>query len=501
MKRMSSLVICVIMALIASFTMVSAKEYTDVEAGKWYSEPINYVSENGLMMGTSDNRFSPGLDVTRAQMAQILWNLAKNPSVDGKTDFVDVNENKWYNDAIDWVSTVGVMSGYGDNKFGPDDVITREQTAKVLHKYTMYLDIPLEGVLNKYRDANKISSWAQESMAWVVDRGVISGTSSTTLDPRGKTTRAQMATILANYCKNVATEHEWPEYYETFKDFDVVPTPDDLSGYDRPSSWLNNPDLHKFVKLDNGTAVYKFLGSTDVFPGYDSITLYVYKGTDRAAAFDNKEYTPYEIHPGEELVLGFPYGAGTYSYEAYCAGIYFYHGGTFEVSEEDVEKSSLASLTMNNYIYPSMVQMTADSACKNSKTDKEKAQDIFYWFCGHTKYDEKRVDEISWGYIPAYNKIIEDGSAICKDFAGMYVAMCRSQGLKARVCIGWTYYKEDDSQRGYHAWSEVWWDGEWHTVDPTAAASLGTGFWDLDEWMFDYDTAFNRIYCVTDYMY
>ena len=170
MKKMSSMVICVILALLASFTLVSAKDFTDVEEGKWYSESIDYVSEHRLMMGTSDNRFSPGLDVTRAQMAQILWNLAKNPSVDGKTTYVDVNKSKWYNDAIDWVSTVGIMTGYGDNKFGPDDVITREQTAKVLHKYTMYLDIPLEGVLNKYKDANKISSWAQESMTWEIGR-------------------------------------------------------------------------------------------------------------------------------------------------------------------------------------------------------------------------------------------------------------------------------------------------------------------------------------------
>ena len=486
--------------LSVSLTVVSAKEFTDIKGDEWYAESVSYVADNKLMLGTSENRFSPLLKVSRAQMAQILWNLAGNPSVDGETDFVDVQKGKWYNNPIDWVSTVGVMTGYGKNTFGPDDSITREQLAKVLHTYTMYLDIPLAGILDKYVDKGSISSWALESMSWAVTEGLISGTSSKTLSPKSPADRGQLAKILKNYCENVASEHEWPAGNEYFKDYDVVPTPDDLSMYENEWEWLCNDDLYLINKTDEGYLQFKFLGSLDVFPNQDTATLYVELKTTDDEGNEKVISTPYAVYPGKEYIIGFPYGPGEYSWGVDCDWKTLCEGGTFEVTEEDYEKSMLASLTMCNYISPSMVQLEADRVSSKVTTDEEKAHAIFNWFCKNTRYDSNRHfdEEFNWGYVPAYNRIIEKGGAICKDFAGMYVAMCRSQGIKSRVCVGYLY--KGDEEIGYHALAEVFWDNEWHTVDPTIAASSGTGFSDLDNLLFYYEKVTSARLKV-DYMY
>lgn len=500
LKKLISVLFLLTLTIVLSVVSASAKDFTDVKGNEWYAESVSYVFDNKLMLGTSENRFSPLLKVTRAQMAQILWNLAGNPSVDGETDYVDVQKGKWYNNPIDWVSTVGVMTGYGNQTFGPDDSITREQLAKVLHNYTMYLDIPLAGILDKYTDAKKISSWAVESMSWAVSEGLISGTSGSTLNPRNPADRAQLAKILKNYCENVATEHEWPAGSEYFKDFEVVPTPEDLSIYENDWEWLCNDDLYLINKTDKGYVQFKFIGSLDVFPTQDTITLTMSLKTTDDEGNEVVYNTPYAMYPGKEYTLGFPYGPGEYSWRVDCDWKSLCDGGTVEVTEEDYEKSSLASLTMCNYISPSMVQLEADRVSSKVTTDEEKAHAIFDWFCKNTEYDATRHfdEEFNWGYVPAYNRIIEKGGAICKDFAGMYVAMCRSQGIKSRVCVGYLYKGAEEI--GYHALAEVFWGGEWHTVDPTIAASSGTGFSDLDNLLFYYDKV-TSARLKTDYMY
>lgn len=500
MKKILSLLFILVLSLIISITTSFAKEFTDVKEGEWYTDSISYVADNKLMLGTSENRFSPLLKVSRAQMAQILWNLAGNPSVDGETDYVDVQKGKWYNNPIDWVSTVGVMTGYGNNTFGPDDTITREQLAKVLHKYTMYLDIPMAGILDKYTDKGNISSWALEGMSWAASEGLITGTSSKTISPKSDADRAQLATIIKRYCENVATEHEWPAGNEYFKNYDIVSTPADLSIYENEWEWLCNDDLYLFDKTDEGYLKFKFIGNLDVFPSQDTATLYVALKTVDEDGNEVTLSTPYAVYPGKEYTIGFPYGPGEYSWGVDCDYKTICDGGTFEVSEEDYEKSMLASLTMCNYISPSMVQLEADRVSSAVTTDEEKAHAIFNWFCKNTKYDSNRHldDEFNWGYVPAYNRIIEKGGAICKDFAGMYTAMCRSQGIKSRVCVGYLY--KGDEEIGYHALSEVFWDGKWHTVDPTIAASSGTGFKDLDDRLFYYEKVTSARMKV-DYMY
>ena len=453
-----------------------AKEFSDVPENQWYSESINWVSDYGLMLGTSANIFNPDEDLTRSMFAQILYNMIGKPEVDGINDFIDVNHNKWYNDAIDWASENGIMSGYGNSKFGPDDVITREQMAKVLQEYTRVLPIPrVGGILDSYQDASKISAWARGGMEWAVANKLIYGTSKDTLSPTDSATRAQVATIIERYCKTIASEVEWPGGKDYF-DSQVSPKPDDVEEGDY--SYLLNPDLSCFKQTNNGYSVYKYLGdleNSDI--NEDSVTLYVkYNGGDKR--------TVYRVYPGRELSFGYTYGPGHYDIDARLwipyKGTQTVFSTSIEVSEEQYNKSMLASMTYYDYRTSSQLQTDARKACISStyveggaKTDEEKAKAIYMFMCHKLKYDFERIDEVEWGYTPAYDKIIEENEAICLDFAGVYAAMCRSEGIPARIVVGWV--NKGTENEGYHAWNEVYYNGEWHLVDPTRGISNSQG--------------------------
>ena len=176
--------------------------FTDVQAGVWYADAVKYVFEQGLMSGISAQQFGPDSTVTRGQVVTILWRLAGSPTVSGKT-FTDVSASVWYADAVAWASTNGVVSGYESGLFGPEDQVTREQLAAILYRYALISgkDAEKTADLSGYTDSVTISTWAPQALKWAVGSGLISGTGANTLSPRGTATRAQIAVILQNYCK------------------------------------------------------------------------------------------------------------------------------------------------------------------------------------------------------------------------------------------------------------------------------------------------------------
>ena len=176
--------------------------FTDVQAGVWYADAVKYVFEQGLMSGISAQQFGPDSTVTRGQVVTILWRLAGSPTVSGKT-FTDVSASVWYADAVAWASTNGVVSGYESGLFGPEDQVTREQLAAILYRYALISgkDTEKTADLSGYTDSVTISTWAPQALKWAVGSGLISGTGANTLSPRGTATRAQIAVILQNYCK------------------------------------------------------------------------------------------------------------------------------------------------------------------------------------------------------------------------------------------------------------------------------------------------------------
>lgn len=178
--------------------------FTDVPGGIWFREAVEYAYETGLMSGVTDTSFSPDLPTSRGMIVTILYRLAGSPAA-GTSGFTDVAAGQYYAKAVAWASANGVVNGYGDGRFGPDNPITREQMAVILRGYAQLQgrDVTARADLSGYRDAGQISAYARDAVAWASARGLINGTTTTTLTPGGTATRAQAAVILKGFCENV----------------------------------------------------------------------------------------------------------------------------------------------------------------------------------------------------------------------------------------------------------------------------------------------------------
>ena len=178
-----------------------ANPFTDVSEKDWFYGDVMFVYENGLMLGTSKTLFSPHGTATRGMMATILWRMEGSPAPKGKNSFTDVEAGKWYADAITWTAENGIFAGYGKDKFGPDDPITREQLAAIFYRYADYkgYDLTVKGNLDKFKDADKITDYAETAMGWAVGSGLVKGKSGNLLDPQGTATRAEIAAMLHRF--------------------------------------------------------------------------------------------------------------------------------------------------------------------------------------------------------------------------------------------------------------------------------------------------------------
>ena len=174
--------------------------FSDVSAGDWYYEAVRFVHERDLMNGYSDGRFGPNDPLSRAQLAQILFNKEGRPRVDYLLDFSDVADEAWYTEAIRWAASQGIVGGYGDGTFGPNDPITREQLAVMLWRYS-----GSPAATNKelhFNDESEISGFALEALRWAVESGILNGYGDGRLGPQGQATRAQVAQMLKNFIEN-----------------------------------------------------------------------------------------------------------------------------------------------------------------------------------------------------------------------------------------------------------------------------------------------------------
>ena len=179
--------------------------FEDVSPDDWFYEYVMYCYENGIMNGTTETTFEPNATLSRAMLATVLYRMAGQPPVTYDDVFSDVPDGLWYSVPIIWASKAGIVNGYGDGLFGPNDAITREQFATMMYRYAKYEEYDLSAAadLSGYTDAGEISDWAIEGMRWCVAKGLISGMTATTLAPRATATRAECATILTRFMINV----------------------------------------------------------------------------------------------------------------------------------------------------------------------------------------------------------------------------------------------------------------------------------------------------------
>ena len=180
--------------------------FPDVTEGDWFYDAVRYAYETGLMDGVGDSLFAPNSDTTRAQLVTILYRLEGEPEVSGTSGFTDVAADTWYTDAVAWAAANGIVNGVSETEFAPGKDITREQLATILFRYAEAkgYDVSARADLSAYPDADQIQSYAAESVAWAVAEGLIQGFEDNTLRPAGNATRAQIATILMRFCEGVA---------------------------------------------------------------------------------------------------------------------------------------------------------------------------------------------------------------------------------------------------------------------------------------------------------
>ena len=214
-KRFGALLLALILTLSLSVTAYAAVEdtgFSDVAADAWYADAVTYVRDNGLMSGTSDTTFTPGGTMTRGMLVTTLYRMAGSPSLENEDlgyPFADVPGDAWYAGGVCWARLAGVVGGYSEDQFGPDDPVTREQIAAILWRYA---GSPAAESGTDFADEGSISAYAAQAVDWARANGIVNGVEDNRFLPQSSATRAQVATILRNYLTmEEAGEPEDPE--------------------------------------------------------------------------------------------------------------------------------------------------------------------------------------------------------------------------------------------------------------------------------------------------
>ena len=188
--------------IIAALNPTPNVDFLDVSRVDWFYYDVRYVCENGLMNGTSRNRFSPYGTATRGMLVTILYRMENEPRCFGSAAFSDVKPGAYYEKAVVWASQNNIVSGYTDGTFRPDAPVTREQLASILYRYTLYRgqDVSAAGTTSftGYGDAQTVSNYALPAMRWACGTGILQGANGK-LNPSGLATRAQLAAMLHRY--------------------------------------------------------------------------------------------------------------------------------------------------------------------------------------------------------------------------------------------------------------------------------------------------------------
>lgn len=207
-KRAISFVLClcmVISLLPAPVLAANSHPFTDVKVTDWFNDSVQYVYDHGLMNGTSSTTFEPQRTTQRGMVVTILYRLEGSPTVTSACPFTDVPGGSNYEKAIIWAAANSIVNGYNSATFGPYDNITRQQMAAILYRYARMKGYrtSTSANLSEYTDAIQISDYARTAMAWANGEGLINGNNSRQLMPTGSATRAHAAAILMRFCENV----------------------------------------------------------------------------------------------------------------------------------------------------------------------------------------------------------------------------------------------------------------------------------------------------------
>ena len=182
--------------------------FRDVTESDWFYDDVRFANQNGLFNGVEKDLFAPEEPMTRGMLVTVLWRLDGETAPKTATTFTDVDVNAYYADAVAWAAESGVVNGIGGNKFDPEGNVTREQIAAILFRYASLkgVDTAARADLTAFPDAEKTSAYAHDALSWAVAAALVKGTkegSTIYLDPQGSATRAQVAAILSRYAQNI----------------------------------------------------------------------------------------------------------------------------------------------------------------------------------------------------------------------------------------------------------------------------------------------------------
>jgi hypothetical protein len=175
--------------------------YSDVDATLANHDAIDFVTEKGLMNGTGNGKFSPNSTLTRGMIVTILYRLEGSPAA-GISSFKDVPSGKYYTAAVSWAASKGIVSGYGNGKFGPDDNVTGQELVQIMCNYAKYSGyaVNISSDLTVFSDFESIALWAHSAVSWAVEAELVSATNGN-LGLAAPATRAEVAQMLMNYCE------------------------------------------------------------------------------------------------------------------------------------------------------------------------------------------------------------------------------------------------------------------------------------------------------------
>ena len=175
----------------------NSRSFTDVPATNWAASAVAFISSHEIMNGTDADTFSPSAPMTRGMLAAVLHNIEDNPRASGTIHFSDVGSS-WYSNAVQWAAGEGIVSGYSDGRFGPNDMVTREQLAVMLYRYAGQPGASTAAL--SFSDADQVSGWAEDAIRWAVGAGILSGDGSR-LTPGGQATRAEAASMIMRFMR------------------------------------------------------------------------------------------------------------------------------------------------------------------------------------------------------------------------------------------------------------------------------------------------------------
>lgn len=247
-----------IMVGATTMTASAKAQFADVPESMWCYQSVNEAVNNGFMNGYGNGKFGPSDAVTRSQICQILFNKYGEDK-GAASGFKDVAENAWYAPAVTWASQAAIVSGFGNGDFGPAKEMTREQLVTILYNQAGKPEV--QGNLEKYSDKNAVSDWAKDAFIWAIEKGIVSGTSETTLSPKMVASRAQVSVVMMRYQESLnggnTVKPTEPDTKPTEPEKPVTPetpvTPDKPA---TPDSGKLAPEVESVYKAQSEEAQY-----------------------------------------------------------------------------------------------------------------------------------------------------------------------------------------------------------------------------------------------------